>query len=240
MAKVSGSYREQQTSVAKAEYGYQTIFKDSQERTRLTVGTDQAKDFTNLLDSWSKCTACPLSATRANVTFVSGRIPADVLFLLEAPGSADDQGGFPGSGPSGQFLSSLVQELRKSRTGWEYAVASPIGCVPWNRPEDGQEPIGYRQPEASELTKCNPRFLDLLRIVNPAGIVLFGSLAEKYWSDYGAKVQTALDKRFKIVTTQSLLRIIQQGGAKESNVQYRNTLSGLKQFLFQTLNVGKE
>ena len=109
MAKASG-YREQRNAPTTGEtYGSNTPYVDSDERMRLVVGASQSKEYHALLESWKDCQACPLSATRSSVVFASGKIPADVLFLGEASNAHDDYLGFPGSGPSGRFLLSIIE-----------------------------------------------------------------------------------------------------------------------------------
>ena len=207
---------------------------------KLTVhGEEQNIAFQQLLAEWEGCERCPLSATRHHVTFVRGKLPADVLFIGEAPGPKEDEYGFPFVGPSGRLLTTMIRELQSSRNGWSFAIANPVGCIPWERPkEEGQEPDKFRQPEPYEIKKCSPRFLKIVELVNPTGIILLGKVAEQFWNDHGEDIQQQLGRTFKTTKTHHPAYLLRRGGAREGNMDYKTALSGLRFFLFQTLKLG--
>lgn len=245
MAK-AGAKQSEKIESKEAAPIYPLTYADKDGNVRLWVDETITQEYAELVKEWKQCEKCPLHATRNEVTFVRGILPATVLFIGEAPGPKEDELGFPFVGPSGRLLTSIINELRKSRTGWSYAITTPIGCVPWERTENDQDPYAARNPEENEIEKCNPRFTKLLALADPQGIILLGKVAEKFWADYGPKTLALLadhyDRKTKprIMVTRSPSYLLRQGGAREGNAEYRNVLSGLKQFLFQTLNVGKE
>lgn len=246
--KVEESYKEGLTGNFAKAYGSEALreYADSDGDVQLTVSDDIAEEFASLVKDWRKCQLCSLAATRKHVVFARGTLPADVLFIGEAPGPKEDEVGFPFVGPSGRLLTTIIDKLRESRNGWSYAITNPIGCVPWAKAqEEGQDPHTFRQPEPIEIEKCFPRFLKILELADPKGIVLLGKVAEKFWTDYGEQITKLLSERleksvsYKMYPARHPSYLLRSGGAREGNAHYRDTISGLKQFLFQTLNVGE-
>lgn len=208
--------------------------KDAFGEVQLRVSPDLWSRYEDLLLDWVECERCPLHATRNKVVFVRGSLPADVLFLGEAPGPTEDQFGFPFVGPSGRLLSTMLRELEKSRKGWTYAIANPVGCVPWYDDDGVQR---FRQPHETEVNACSPRFVKLLELANPTGIVLMGKVAESYWARYGTQLKRELSKSFLVNCIQHPSYILRNGGARDTNTTYRTAMSSLKQFLFQKIKV---
>ena len=62
----------------------------------------------NSLDKIKKCRACHLHKFRRNVVLGRGTLPADVLYIGEAPGKSEDLTGEAFVGPSGAMLDSLM------------------------------------------------------------------------------------------------------------------------------------
>ena len=93
----------------------------------------------------STCTRCPLAAGRTQVVFGMGRPDADLLFVGEGPGAAEDKQGLPFVGRSGKLLDRLLaEELGITRD--ECYIANVVKCRP---PEN-------RDPRPDEIAACSP------------------------------------------------------------------------------------
>ena len=118
-----------------------------------------------LAAAMSGCPACPLSLSRTRV--VPGVYPpgARVLLVGEAPGAAEDAGGLPFIGRSGQLLDTLLAEVGLSRA--ELAVCNVVKC----RPPDN------RPPRAIEVRTCRPWLDRQVELIDPAVVVTLGATA---------------------------------------------------------------
>ena len=120
----------------------------------------------------SRCTRCPLSATRTQVVFGTGDPDADLMFVGEAPGRDEDLVGEPFVGRSGQLLDRLVlEELGLDRS--QFYIANVVKC----RPPDN------RDPKAEEIASCRPYLEAQRRAIRPAVVVSLGNFATKLLLD---------------------------------------------------------
>lgn len=60
------------------------------------------------LEKWGQCTRCSLCETREKIVIARGTVPADVLFIGEAPGEGEDSTGVPFIGPAGCLLNDII------------------------------------------------------------------------------------------------------------------------------------
>jgi len=204
------------------------------EELKLRVAKSLAPEYKSLVANWSNCERCPLHGTRQHVLFARGSLPADVVFISEHPTSLDDDEGFPLSGPLGRLFDTVIRDLEKSRTGWKWAVMEPLGCVPWQQIESQQ----YKQSTMHELTPCDPRFVELLKLANPSGIVLLGRNVENYWTTNGPRISAALGRKLPACYVHHPREILRQGGASPTNETYQAVTHSLKRFVFNTLGLG--
>lgn len=118
---------------------------------------------------WRSCRRCSIGCYRDKIALVSGRIPAHVLFIGEAPGMAEDVLGRPFVGPAGQLLNRWIDHSGM----YPYAITNLVAC----RPTDC---IGgdNRQPTPLEISHCHARLLELFYMVQPKLIVAVGRVAE--------------------------------------------------------------
>ena len=118
-----------------------------------------------LAAAMSGCPACPLSLSRSRV--VPGVYPtgARVLLVGEAPGAAEDAGGLPFIGRSGQLLDALLAEVGLARA--ELAVCNVVKC----------RPPGNRPPRAVEMRTCRPWLDRQVELIDPAVVVTLGATA---------------------------------------------------------------
>ena len=131
------------------------------------------------------CRRCKLYATRRSIVIGKGEIiPADILFIGEAPGKSEDMLGEPFVGASGKLLNALLDEARKlaftnSHVDIEcvsYYITNTVLC----RPTDmlGGD---NRQPAPEEVAACAQNIMNIYRCVNPKMVVFVGKVALNYY-----------------------------------------------------------
>lgn len=76
------------------------------------------------------CVRCPLSQTRNTVVFGSGNADADLMFVGEAPGRREDEGGLPFIGQAGKLLDKLLAEAGLVRD--DVFIANVLKCLRYN------------------------------------------------------------------------------------------------------------
>lgn len=121
---------------------------------------------------------------RKNIVFGRGSIPADILFVGEGPGGAEDMLGEPFVGPSGRLLKQAM-ELAVRFAGLEKApshfITNVIGCRATDAEGDN------RAPTQEEAWACWPRLNRTFNDVHPRRVVLLGKEAarncKKAWPD---------------------------------------------------------
>jgi uracil-DNA glycosylase len=114
----------------------------------------------------SVCTECALSEHRTQVVFGSGDPDADLMFVGEAPGAAEDVQGAPFVGRSGRLLDTLIAEVLGIERHRCY-IANVVKC----RPPDN------RNPKAAEIAACQPFLTSQIELVGPRVVVTLGSVA---------------------------------------------------------------
>ena len=120
-----------------------------------------------------ECRRCELWKTRRNVVIGRGQVPADILFLGEAPGEMEDMLGEPFVGPSGRVLNDL---LTLSGLGaYSYYVTNCVMCRPVD-PEGGN-----REPSGSEIEDCMKHVEVIYETITPKVVVCLGAVALKYY-----------------------------------------------------------
>ncbi len=64
--------------------------------------------WTDHVERWKDCTKCPLHTQRSNIVIARGQLPADVVFIGEAPGAIEDGTGLPFKDPAGALLDQII------------------------------------------------------------------------------------------------------------------------------------
>jgi len=113
-------------------------------------------------------------ANASNVCIARGSVPADVLFVGEAPGESEDTIGVPFIGPAGHLLDRIVSEglpthLRK-------AFTNIVGCIP--RDENGEK---WTEPDVDQIKACQPRLIEFVELCNPQMVVRVGRISQKWF-----------------------------------------------------------
>jgi uracil-DNA glycosylase family 4 len=108
------------------------------------------------------CTKCRLHETRTKAVPGEGDPETEVVFVGEAPGFNEDQGGRPFIGRAGDLLVKLLASI-----GWrreEVFITNIVKC----RPPDN------RDPQPDEIAACAPYLRRQLELLDPAVIVTLG------------------------------------------------------------------
>lgn len=186
------------------------------------------------VERWSGCTACRLHEGRVKVVLARGRVPADLLFVGEAPGVSEDVVGAPFVGPAGQLLDQIVEAALpleyadgegQPPTGYLYSTcfANLICCIPYD--ESGEK---VHEPPDWAVRACAGRLRELVEIVRPRLIVCVGGEARD-WLDPRRKGHVELPPipQVSIVHPAAILRanVAAQGlMARKAEVTIRNAI----------------
>ena len=115
------------------------------------------------------CHLCDLSKSRQKVVFGEGNPHADLLFVGEGPGAAEDSTGKPFVGRSGQLLTKMIENvLHLSRQ--DVYIANIVKCRPPNN----------RAPTPTEAHTCQPYLMKQIELIKPKLIVTLGATAYRY------------------------------------------------------------
>ncbi len=109
------------------------------------------------------CRRCALWENRTQVVFGEGRVPADLMFIGEAPGEVEDQTGRPFVGPAGQLLTKILESAGIPRD--EVYITNVVKC----------RPPGNRVPTKEEMAACWEWLSAQIGLVRPKIIVTLGN-----------------------------------------------------------------
>lgn len=164
--------------------------------------------FQKFVAKWEDCDRCKLSQTRTRVALARGSVPADVVFIGEAPGESDNVVGKPFAGPTGRLLDHIIKE---SLGGVRSAITNLVACIPVG--EDGSKTL---EIEDECVEACGDRLIEFMRLCNPKLIVTVGKLAGE-WLDQSMKHAIKVGKV-------SQLSIQHPGQIQRSNITQRGLL----------------
>lgn len=127
---------------------------------------------------WRNCRECALCDQRYKIVLGRGSVPAQVVFLGEAPGDSENAVGQPFVGPAGNLLTDIVQRSvgafnSVSPVQLSVAYTNLVGCYPREAKE-----AGTHRPNDDEIEACQGRLREFLAIARPQLIVAVGALAE--------------------------------------------------------------
>ncbi len=135
-------------------------------------------------DKWKNCELCNLCERRGKVVLARGTVPADVLFVGEAPGVSEDVLGRPFVGPAGKLLDTIIYSAKIAAMQWpenpRFAIAftNIIACIPKN----GGAKIG--EPPKYAVEACSDRLTEFIALCNPRLIVAVGKFAINNLGNY--------------------------------------------------------
>jgi len=128
-------------------------------------------------EKWKDCQKCELAKQRRKIVMARGtRIPCDVLFVGEAPGSSENVIGRPFCGPAGHLMQRIIDEALHDHT---FCLTNLVMCFPREAKSRGEN----EPPEEAILT-CRPRLEEFIGLCKPKTIVAVGRLAAKYLYEY--------------------------------------------------------
>ncbi|WP_410765718.1 uracil-DNA glycosylase family protein [Haloferax sp. DFSO60] len=111
------------------------------------------------------CERCPaLVDSRSRIVNGVGPEDANLLFLGEAPGAKEDEGGEPFVGRSGSVLDDALRDAGLARA--DVRITNCVRC----RPPDN------RDPTSEELSNCRGYLARELELVEPELIVTLGKV----------------------------------------------------------------
>lgn len=122
-------------------------------------------DWPGLRESVANCTSCALSEHRRQTVFGEGALPADWMFVEEAPGEQDDWHGQPFMGKAGTLFDNMLKALGLQR---ETVFITPlVKC----------RPVANIAPSKEEVASCLGFLQAQIERVQPKCIVVFGRAA---------------------------------------------------------------
>jgi uracil-DNA glycosylase len=131
----------------------------------------------------AKCKACDLYKRGTQTVFGEGPPGAQVMFVGEQPGDAEDLAGHPFVGPAGKLLDRALEDAGIDRA--RVYVTNVVKHFKW-------EPRGKRRiharPNAAEINACRPWLETEVALVKPRVLVCLGATA----------AQALLGKSFKV------------------------------------------
>ena len=124
------------------------------------------------VDAWNQleercrdCQGCPLGKTRTNLVFGVGNREADLMFVGEAPGQAEDEQGIPFVGAAGKLLDRYLYAVGIPRES--VYIANILKC----RPPMNRDPL----PEEEDA--CIGYLREQVRLIQPKIIVCLGRVS---------------------------------------------------------------
>lgn len=161
-----------------------------------------------------QCRKCNLWKTRRQVVINRGVIPADILFIGEAPGNTEDLKGKAIIGSAGKLLDKMLFDA--CNIGYTEPLKLPKFCIINTvlcHPTDSFAGTN-RQPTKEEIYCCYENIMTLVKYIKPKHIILVGKIAETYY-------KKEFPESIHIIHPLALLK---KGGVKSPNylMQIRN------------------
>lgn len=125
---------------------------------------------------WKNCQECDYCETRNRIVLGSGKVPCDILFIGEAPGTAENMFGRPFVGPAGNLLDHLIKEAGLNK--FKLAKTNLVSCIPPQLLETHK--VDDYRPTKQAIKACQERLQDFIDLANPEAFVMVGSLAAKF------------------------------------------------------------
>jgi uracil-DNA glycosylase family 4 len=123
------------------------------------------------------CERCPaLVESRSRIVNGVGPADADLLFLGEAPGQQEDEGGEPFVGRSGDVLDEALRDAGLARS--DVRITNCVRC----RPPDN------RDPHKQELSNCKSYLESEIAAVDPELVITLGKVPSEHLLDRSVAV----------------------------------------------------
>lgn len=122
------------------------------------------------------CRRCRLHRFRRQEVAGRGDLPADILFIGEAPGRSEDLRGKPFIGPSGRILQAAIEAatvIADLGSAPRYYIANVVRCIPLTK--TGGD---IRPPSEDEIEACWPNLEEIYLRAKPKHVVFLGRVPE--------------------------------------------------------------
>ena len=129
------------------------------------------------------CQACDLYKRGTQTVFGEGARHAELMFVGEQPGDAEDLAGRPFVGPAGRLLDRALEEA-----GIDRAVVYVTNVVKHFKWEPRGKRRIHKKPNAAEIAACRPWLDTEIQLVKPRALVCLGATA----------AQALLGRQFKV------------------------------------------
>jgi DNA polymerase len=130
------------------------------------VSEDRIAQLATVADRVAACQKCQeLANSRTQTVFGVGNPDAELMFIGEAPGAAEDRQGEPFVGESGRLLDKIIVASQMTRE--EIYICNILRC----------RPPGNRNPSPIEADNCREYLDAQIELVKPKYIVCWGSVA---------------------------------------------------------------
>lgn len=126
---------------------------------------ENSKTLSEMENYLQNCCLCSLSKQRKHVVFGAGHPRARVVLVGEAPGREEDEQGIPFVGEAGKLLDKILLAMSLSRE--EVYICNVLKC----------RPPGNRDPQADEISACEPFLKKQLALIQPKLIITLGRFA---------------------------------------------------------------
>ena len=113
----------------------------------------------------------PLFPAGTNMVIYRGNPEAKLMIIGEAPGTEEDRQGKPFVGRSGQLLDQILQSVELDPDK-DVFITNAVFRLP---PGDDGKPL--RKPTSDEIIYYKPYLLEIIRLVDPAIMLLTGNVA---------------------------------------------------------------
>lgn len=181
--------------------------------------------------NWYDCKRCPLGKTADTHVLYRGDIPAQVLFVGEAPGYSEDAVGKPFVGQSGRLLNDIIERTIERTKPFTFCVTNVLACIPHDSAKSKYEQSAeVRAPTKEEAAACNPRLLELIDLCQPVAIVTLGKPAAKYTPSFPEKYS-----RLELVHPAFILRKGESGRGGSFELERKRTILKLSAFVSKVL-----
>jgi DNA polymerase len=172
---------------------------------------------------WLNCTRCPLKEGRVKVCIARGTLPAQIAFVGEAPGEAENVIGTPFIGPSGKLMDHIISQAIPKEFTW--VLFNIVGCIPREEGHEGK----LTAPPIEAILACRPKLKEALELANPGLVVCVGAVAktwvrnhfrtaEEEWKDVRLSGHTLLTDLIHPAAILKIPSSVQQGFAVKRSI----------------------
>ena len=148
---------------------------------------DHEVEMAALAEAAATCENCQLAqAGRTQVVWGTGTANARVVFIGEAPGRKEDEGGEPFIGAAGKILDELLAKAHIARS--DIYITNIVKC----------RPPGNRDPLDEEIIACRGYLNAQLRLIRPRAIVTLGAFATRLILQTGQGISGLQGRVFEV------------------------------------------